>query len=178
MVELMPGAGLKIPVKQLTTFRASRNHQILVRNLFRHFFTREQLLTHTLSGKALGAASKNSVLPELDPNIKNVIFGKTYSIFITDIVLFNTSINFFYLFIPDFVLKEANLSQEDLKKDPSKATYRAHTYNTLKTSVGNFLGDLRKEERKLQRRAQEAEQRKLQRDQEMDKDERKKKSKK
>jgi hypothetical protein len=90
MVELVPGAGLKIPAKQLNTYRAAKNHQVLIRNLFRHFFTREQLLTHTLSGRGVGVNRNANVLPELDPNIKNIIFGKTF------IANFNMAFHHYY----------------------------------------------------------------------------------
>jgi len=80
-MELQGGSGLYIKKDDLDRYLLiSKTHPILTRHLFRHFFTIEELTTHSLFGKMSNANRKEQEggepLPELNPRKRNAIFGK------------------------------------------------------------------------------------------------------
>jgi hypothetical protein len=76
--ELHPSTGLMIdPDELLKIHHASKTLPILSRHLFRHFFTVEEMTTHSLFGRKCNAIKDNlPPLPEIDPHRRNAIFGE------------------------------------------------------------------------------------------------------
>ncbi len=76
-VELVPGSGLMIEKDKLEKMSfAARNTCVLVRNLFRYFFSEEEIATHSLFGVKCNALKDQVPLPEIDSSKRNAIFGK------------------------------------------------------------------------------------------------------
>ena len=76
-VELIPGSGLhieKIKLEKMTF--AARNECVLVRHLFRYFFTDEEIATHSLFGVKCNALKDQIPAPEIDSGKRTAIFGK------------------------------------------------------------------------------------------------------
>ncbi len=78
-VQLVFGSDLLIEKRKLDgMIFAARNHCVLVRNLFRYFFSVEEMAKHSLFGAKCNALKDLVVLPEIDPVKRNTIFGKHF----------------------------------------------------------------------------------------------------
>lgn len=76
-MEIYPGTGVKITVGEMTSIKmVSHQPTVLARNLFRRFFSTEELSTHSLLGKTCNANRDSASLPAIDNIRRDAIMSK------------------------------------------------------------------------------------------------------
>ncbi len=74
LVELVPGSSVWLKKFDLDRIKMISKHPtVLARNLFRHFFTSEELSTHSLFGLKCNANKDTPVLPAIDDRKRDSI---------------------------------------------------------------------------------------------------------
>lgn len=76
MIELVPGSNMMIGQAKLAKLELiSKDGTVLARNLFRYFFSVEELGQHSLYGISCNANKTVPPAPEIDGAKRNAIFG-------------------------------------------------------------------------------------------------------
>jgi len=141
LVELVPGSHLKMKKSELERLKTiSKQPTNFARNLFRHFFTFEELSTHSLFGVKCNANRDTPVLPAIDSVKRDTIMRKCK-------MLPAGNLNLSYSFlIPEFIFNDAGYDDDKCFNNKELQARK----KSLKREVTKTLSDfLREEHRKV-----------------------------